>query len=114
LLASSLWISVLYAAPRSEPKPADNTAVQRIIEDSNAKTLAAVKDSNKQLADQLQQISKQVKDDQERVLYEIQSHIIAIRTALSQKQTGAQQAAPDTGTTTSPQSAKKTTRPSAR
>src|SRR5438067_10991614 len=61
LLGASLWVSLLYAAPRSERSSADNTAFQR-IEDSNAKTLTAIRDSNKLLADQLQQSVKQLQD----------------------------------------------------
>ena len=80
LLGTSVW------APVEVGKPADSTAVQRVIEDGNAKTIAAVKESNKQLADQLQQFSKRLQDNQDRTLSEIQKHVLAIRTALAERE----------------------------
>jgi hypothetical protein len=88
LLGASLWVSVVYAAPRPDTKPADNTAVHRFVEDSNAKTVAALtalKESNKQLSDQIQQFAKQVQENQDRALSDVESHILAIRTALSDR-----------------------------
>ena len=87
LLGAAVWASVEVG------KPADNTAVQRIVEDGNAKTIAAVRESNKQLADQLQQFGKRLQDNQDRALSEIQKHVLAIRTALAERATQSQQPA---------------------
>lgn len=86
LLGASLGVFVLYAARLPDPpKPSDTTAIQRQIDDSDAKIVAAIRDSNKQLADQLQQFAKKNTDNEQRVLSEIQSHILAIRTALTER-----------------------------
>jgi hypothetical protein len=85
LVATSVWASVEARAPRPEPKPADNTAVQRLVEDGNAKTLAAVKEGDKQLDTKIQELAQKTKEEQERLLSEMQSQILAIRTALSER-----------------------------
>src|SRR3954447_20836835 len=58
LFGTAAWASVQVG------KPADNAAIQRIIEDGNTKTSAATQESNKQLADQLQRSTKQLQDNQ--------------------------------------------------
>src|SRR5258707_6031434 len=85
LIGASFWASLEYGTYAAEAKPTDTTAVRQLIEDSDARTLAALKDSNKQLADQLQQSLKQLQDNQDRVLSDIQSHVLAIRTALTER-----------------------------
>lgn len=85
LIGASLWVSAGYETGPAEAKPIDATAVRQLIEDSDAKTLAALKDSNKQLADQLQQSLKQLQDNQDRVFSDIQSQMLAIRTALTDR-----------------------------
>jgi hypothetical protein len=87
LLGGAVWASV------EAGKRSDSTSIQRIIDDGNAKTIAAVKESNKQLADQLQQFSKRLQDNQDRALSEIQKHVLAIRTALAERATPSQQPA---------------------
>jgi hypothetical protein len=84
LLGTAVWASVEVS------KRVDSTAVQRVIEDGNAKTIAAVKESNKQLADQLQQFSKRLQENQDRALADIQKHVLAIRTALTERERPAQ------------------------
>jgi hypothetical protein len=74
LLGGAVWASV------EAGKRSDSTSIQRIIDDGNAKTIAAVKDSNKQQADQLQQFSKRLQDNQDRALADIQKQVLAIRT----------------------------------
>ena len=93
LLGTAVWASVEVG------KSADSTAVQRVIEDGNAKTIAAVKESNKQLADQLQQFSKRLQDNQDRALADIQKHVLAIRTAMTERERTAPtpQPAPNAG-----------------
>jgi hypothetical protein len=95
LFGSAVWASVEFG------KPADSTALQRTIEDGNAKTIAAVRESNKQLADQLQRFTKQLQDNQDRALSDIQKHLLAIRTALAERerpaQTQPQQPPPNAG-----------------
>src|SRR3954453_4114824 len=100
LVGMSVWASVEARAPKRETPPADNTAVQRSVEDGNTRTLAAVKESNKQLADQLQKSLKQAQADQEHLLSDIDSHILAIRTALSERPAPTQRSdgEPATGT----------------
>ena len=85
LVGMSVWASVEARAPKPEITPADNTAIQRSIEDNNSKTLAALKDGNKQITDQLDQFLKQLQAGQERVLSDVESHILAIRTALTER-----------------------------
>ena len=79
LFGTAAWASVQVG------KSADNTAIQRIIEDGNTKTIAATQESNKQLADQLQRSTKQLQDNQERALADIQKHVLAIRTAVAER-----------------------------
>jgi predicted PurR-regulated permease PerM len=82
LIATSLWASVFYTTAQSEPKPADNTAaIQRLLDDSDAKTLAAIRESNKRSDDQVQQLAKQLQDRDDN----IQGQILAIRTALTER-----------------------------
>ena len=83
LLGTSIWASIEVG------KRTDSAAVQRVIEDGNAKTIAAVKESNKQLADQLQQFSKRLQDNQDRALADIQKHVLAIRTAMTERERAA-------------------------
>ena len=85
LMGASLWASVEYGTYAAEAKPIDTTAVRQLIEDSDAKIMAALKKSNKELADQLQQSLKQLQDNQDRVFSDIQSHVLAIRTALADR-----------------------------
>jgi hypothetical protein len=85
LLGGAVWASV------EAGKRSDSTSIQRIIDDGNTKTIAAVKESNKQLADQLQQFSKRLQDNQDRTLSEMQKHILAIRTALTERSAPTQQ-----------------------
>jgi hypothetical protein len=80
LLGASIWAAV------DMNKRANITEVQRIIENGNEKTIAAVRESNKQLADQLPQLRKLLQNDQERALTEIQKHILAIRVALAERE----------------------------
>jgi hypothetical protein len=88
-IGASLWVSGIYATPKPEAKSTDNTAIQRLIEDTNAKAVAAFKESNKQLADQLnaqqQQFATEMRDSENRMLSDLQSHILAIRTALTER-----------------------------
>ena|ERR1044071_995545 len=102
LVGMSVWGSVEFRAPSSELKPASNTAVQQIVADANVKTLAAMKDNGKQLTDQFQQFAQQAQAEHDRVLSDIQSQILAIRTALSERPAPTPQrsgAEPLTGTT---------------
>lgn len=86
LISASLWASVQYSAPGPvEPEPSAITAVRQLIEESDAKTLAALKESNKQIADQLQHSLKQLQENQDRVFSDIQTHVLAIRTALTER-----------------------------
>src|SRR5215208_5808492 len=82
LFGTAAWASVQVG------KSADNTAIQRIIDDGDAKMVAATQASNKQLADQLQRSTKQLQDNQERAL--------AIRTALAERPAPALQFPADT------------------
>jgi hypothetical protein len=105
LFAASLWASVLYAAPRSEPKPVDNTAViQRLLEESDAKTLGAIKEINKQSTDQVKQLAEEleVRDNQ------MQSQIIGIRTALTERPEATPRTNDETKSTTSKKQRTKT------
>ena len=86
LLGGAVWASV------EAGKRSDSTSIQRIIDDGNAKTIAAVKDSNKQQADQLQQFSKRLQDNQDRALADIQKQVLAIRT-VAERATPSQQPA---------------------
>jgi len=57
----------------------DTAALQRIIDDAHSKTLAAIRESNKHFAERIEA-------NQEQTLSAIQSHVLAIRTALMQRQ----------------------------
>ena len=85
LIGASFWTSIEYGTRPAEAEPSDTTAVRQLIEESDAKTLAALRESNKQMADQLQQSLKQLQDNQDRVFSDIQSHVLAIRTALTER-----------------------------
>ena len=86
LIGASLWASVQYSTPGpAESEPSAITAVRQLIEESDAKTLAALKESNKQIADQLQHSLKQLQENQDRVFSDIQTHVLAIRTALTER-----------------------------
>jgi hypothetical protein len=84
LFGAAFWASVQYGSPRPKQTP-DPAAVQRLVDEANARTVTAVKESNKQIAEQFQQLAKQLQDNQDRVLSDIQSQILAIRTALSER-----------------------------
>src|SRR3954449_13350147 len=90
MCGTAVWASVEVG------KPADNAVIQRIIEDGNAKAVAATQASNKQLADQLQRSTKQLQDNQERALADIQKHVLAIRTAVAERTALAPQFPADT------------------
>jgi hypothetical protein len=81
----SVWASVEARVPRAEIKPPDNTALQHLIEDGNARTLAAVKEADKQLDAKVQELAQKTHEEQERLLSEVQSQILAIRTALAER-----------------------------
>jgi hypothetical protein len=85
LVGISVWASVEARAPRAEIKPPDDTALQRLIQDGDAKTLAAVKEADKQLDSKIQELAQKTHEEQERVLSEVQSQILAIRTALNER-----------------------------
>ena len=85
LIGVSFWATVEYGTHPAEAEPSETTAVRQLIEESDARTLAALKDSNKQLADQLQQSLKQLQENQDRVFSDIQGHVLAIRTALTER-----------------------------
>ncbi len=102
LFGMSVWASVEYGAPKVAAKPVDTTVFQRMIEDGNEKTLAEVKQSNKQLAEQLQQFTQQLKANQDTVFSNIQSHVLAIRTALTERPAVTQQPGTEAGTSTAP------------
>ena len=89
LIGMSVWASVEARAPRAEIKPPDNTALQHLIEDGNARTLAAVKEADKQLDAKVQELAQKTHEEQERLLSEVQSQILAIRTALASGASGA-------------------------
>ena len=91
LIGVSLWASVERGTHAAEAKPIDATAIRQLIDDNDAKTLASLKESNEQLADRLQQSLKQLQDNQGRVFSDIQSHVLAIRTALADRPTSVQQ-----------------------
>src|SRR3954449_6655655 len=85
LIGMSVWASVEARVPRAEIKPPDNTALQHLIEDGNARTLAAVKEADKQLDAKVQELAQKTHEEQERLLSEVQSQILAIRTALAER-----------------------------
>jgi hypothetical protein len=85
LIGVSLWVSVEQGAHTAEAKPIDAAAIRQLIDDNDAKTVASLKESNEQLADRLQQSLKQLQDNQDRVFSDIQSHVLAIRTALADR-----------------------------
>jgi hypothetical protein len=84
LFGAAFWASVQYGSPRPGQTP-DPAAVHRLVDEANARTVTAVKESNKQVVEQFQQLAKQLQDNQDRGLSDIQSHILAIRTALSER-----------------------------
>ena len=98
LIGASFWASVEYGTHPTEPEPRDTTAVRQLVEESDAKTLAALKESNKQLLDYLQQSLKQLKDNQDRVFTDIQNNVQAIRTALADRPAVATQPRTDADT----------------
>src|SRR3954464_14911088 len=85
VVGMSVLASVEARAPRAEIKPPDNAALQHLIQDGEAKTLAAVKEADKQLASKIQELAQKTHEEQERVLSEVQSQILAIRTALNER-----------------------------
>ena len=85
LIGMAVWASVGFAAPRTESKPSDNTAVQHMIDEGNTRIIAALKDNNKEVIDHLQQFTKQMQADQDNIFSNIQSNILAMRTALSEQ-----------------------------
>jgi hypothetical protein len=85
LIAACLWASVEYGTYASEARSSSTDAVRKLIDDSDARTLAALNDSNKQIADQLQQSLKQLQDNQDRVFSDIQSQVAAIQKALTDR-----------------------------
>jgi hypothetical protein len=85
LMGASLWASVEYRSDPAEPKSIDTTAVRQLIDANEAKTLAAFKEGNTELADQLQRSLRQLQDNQNSVFSDIQSHVLAIRTALADR-----------------------------
>jgi hypothetical protein len=89
LLGMAVWASVEVG------KRVDSTAVQRV----NAETIAALIENNKQLTDQLtgqlQKFAKEMHDNEDRALSNIQSHILAIRTALNERPAPIQQPRPE-------------------
>src|SRR4051794_4988590 len=68
LVGISVWASVEARAPRAEIKPPDDTALQHLIQDGDAKTLAAAKEADKQLDSKIQELAQKTHEEQERVL----------------------------------------------
>ena len=85
LIGASLWVSVEEGTHAAEAKPIDTTTIRQLIGDHDAKTVASLNESNEQLAGRLQQSLKQLQDNQDRVFSDIQSHVLAIRTALADR-----------------------------
>ena len=85
LIGVSLWASVERGTHAAAANPIDATAIRQLIDDNDAKTLASLKESNGQLADRPQQSLKQLQDNQDRVFSDIESHVLAIRTALADR-----------------------------
>jgi hypothetical protein len=77
LLGLSMWGSV-ELAKRQASENADTTALQRVVQDSNAKTIAELTEVNKQF-------TERIETNQDRVLSNIESHVLAIRTALAER-----------------------------
>lgn len=110
LVGMAVWAAAGFAAPRPESKPSDNTAVQRIIEDGNAKIIAALKENDKALTDQLQQFTKQIQADQDNIFSNIQSNILAMRMALTERPTVTEQPRTEAGTSAAPAKRRSTKR----
>ena len=98
LVGMSVWASVEYGASGPGIKPSDSTAIQRMIEDGNANVIAENKRANEKLSEQLERFTQQIRADQDRVFTDIQSHVLAIRTALTQQAIVTQQPGTDVGT----------------
>jgi hypothetical protein len=77
LLGLSVW-GILEVAKRQASENADTAALQRVVQDSNAKTIAALTEVNKQF-------TERIETNQDRVLSNIESHVLAIRTALAER-----------------------------
>ncbi len=87
LLGLSIWGSVELAG-RQAAKNRDTAALLRMVQDSNATTIAKLTEVNKEF-------TERIETSQERVLSNIQSHMLAIRTALAERPAVSQQSRSD-------------------
>lgn len=87
LLGMSIWGSVELAG-RQAAENGDTAALLRMVQDSNATTIAKLTEVNKEF-------TERIETSQERVLSNIQSHVLAIRTALAERPAVIQQSRSD-------------------
>jgi len=87
LLGLSIWGSVELAG-RQAAENGDTAALLHMVQDSNATTIAELTEVNKEF-------TERIETSQERVLSNIQSHVLAIRTALAERPAVIQQSRSD-------------------
>ena len=90
LLGLSIWGSVELAG-RQATENGDTAALLRTVQDSNATTIAKLTEVNKEF-------TERIETSQERVLSNIQSHMLAIRNALAERPAVIQQSHSDRAT----------------
>ena len=93
LLGLSIWGSVELAGRQAAENGGDTAALLRMVQDSNAKTIAELTEVNKEF-------TERIETSQERVLSNIQSHMLAIRNALAERPAVIQQSRSDRETPT--------------
>ena len=88
LLSLSIRSTLEFRGAQTRPSQPDMTTLQRMIDDAHGRTFTAVRESNRQFAER-------IAANQEQTLSSIESHVLAIRTALMQRPTAAPQPRPE-------------------